>query len=126
MYAPKGAPLPEVSVTAWQALSLYAFPGNVRELAHAVQHAVVLARGGPIDVAHLPEDIAHIAMRAAGERAVRPLAAVLRDAERECLLAALTFTDGKRIKAAELLGISRKNLWEKLKGHGISDSDLDE
>ena len=40
--------------------------------------------------------------------------------EKACILKALNTTDGKRAKAAELLGISRKNLWEKLKQHKLS------
>ena len=55
-----------------------------------------------------------------------PLAVVLKQAEREHLLKALAIAHGKRARAAELLGISRKNLWEKLRAHGISDTDLDE
>ena len=51
---------------------------------------------------------------------------MVRQAEREHLLKALAIAEGKRVRAAELLGISRKNLWEKLRAHGISDSDLDE
>jgi DNA-binding NtrC family response regulator len=123
---PAGAASPPVSVAAWQALSTYPFPGNVREFAHAVQHAVVLARGGPIDIAHLPEDIAKIGQRADGEPGVQTLAAALKQCERQLLLNALAATQGRRARAAELLGISRKNLWEKLRAHEISDSDLDD
>ncbi len=123
---PAGTAMPEVSVRAWQALTAYPFPGNVREFAHAVRHAVVLARGGPIDAEHLPEDIARFGADGSGQPAIRPLAAVLKQCEREALLGALSVTDGKRTRAAELLGISRKNLWEKLRAHGISDSDLDD
>ena len=43
-FVPAGTRTPEVSVAAWQALSVYPFPGNVRELEHAVKHAVVLSR----------------------------------------------------------------------------------
>jgi DNA-binding NtrC family response regulator len=41
-------------------------------------------------------------------------------------LTALAITDGRRARAADLLGISRKNLWEKLRAHGIDDGDGDE
>jgi DNA-binding NtrC family response regulator len=57
---------------------------------------------------------------------VAPLSLVLKQAEREHLLKALAMSEGKRARAAELLGISRKNLWEKLRAHGLTDSDLDE
>lgn len=124
---PAGQPLPEVSVRAWQALSAYPFLGNVREFAHAVQHAAVLAHGGPIDLEHLPDDIVKLATGgSATETTVRPLAIVLKQAEREQMLKALAIAKGKRTRAAELLGISRKNLWEKLRAHGISDSDVDD
>ena len=122
---PRGAPAPAISVRAWQALSMYPFLGNVRELAHAIQHAVVLSRGGPVDLEHLPEDVTRTAGRAQ-DGALAPLAAVVRQAEREHILKALAMANGKRTPAAELLGISRKNLWEKLRAHDVSDSDVDE
>jgi DNA-binding NtrC family response regulator len=125
--AETGAALPEVSLRAWQALTAYPFLGNVRELGHAVQHAVVLARGKAIDLEHLPDDIARIAESSSPSGGpVRPLAAVLKQAERDHLLKALAVAGGKRTQAADLLGISRKNLWEKLRAHGISDSDVDD
>jgi DNA-binding NtrC family response regulator len=61
-----------------------------------------------------------------GPNAPAPLSTVVRQAEREHLLKTLAIAKGKRARAAELLGISRKNLWEKLRAHGISDSDRDE
>jgi DNA-binding NtrC family response regulator len=126
-YLPSGAPIPDVTVRAWQALSTYPFLGNVRELAHAVQHAVVLSRGQTIDLEHLPDDITRVATTTTAEGdAVKPLAVVIKQAEREHLLRALAIAGGRRTRAAELLGISRKNLWEKLRAQGISDSDVDD
>jgi DNA-binding NtrC family response regulator len=121
---PADAKAPEITLATWQALSLYPFPGNVRELGHALQHAVILARGGPIEVDHLPEEIARpVQAKAAEPKAPVPLSTVVRQAEREHLLKTLAMARGKRARAAELLGISRKNLWEKLRAHGISESD---
>jgi len=125
-FSPPGSNVPEVSVAAWHALAAYPFPGNVREFAHAVRHAVVLARGGSITVDHLPEDIVRVSRVPEENREIRTLASVLKDCERDHILVALTRTDGKRGRAAELLGISRKNLWEKLRAHQISDSDLED
>ena len=127
-YVAKDSEPPAISVRAWQALSTYPFMGNVRELGHAIQHAVVLARGGEIGLEHLPDDIVRVATTTASAEhtPLRPLAVVMKQAEREQLLKALAITGGKRIPAADLLGISRKNLWEKLRAHGISDSDVDE
>ena len=126
-FSAAGQKPPDIALQAWQALSTYPFPGNVRELAHAVQHAAILSRGGTIGLEHLPDDIVHVATAtSAGLRTVAPLAVVLKHAEREHLLKALAIAGGKRTRAAELLGISRKNLWEKLRAHGISDSDVDD
>jgi len=127
-FTPQGRTPPDVSVEAWRALSVHPFLGNVREFAHAMQHAVLLSRGETIEPEHLPDDIRRVAAAAdaGGSRDVRPLAAVVKQAEREHILHALAVAGGKRTRAAELLGISRKNLWEKLNAHGISDSDIDD
>ncbi len=119
-------PLPDVSLGAWGALMSYAFPGNVREFAHAVQHAVVLSRGAGIEVHHLPDDVAGPNAPRDAPSDVRPLGLELKRFEREYLLRALSAAGRKRSRAAELLGISRKNLWEKLRAHGISDADIED
>jgi DNA-binding NtrC family response regulator len=125
-YLPGRADLPDVSLQAWQALAAYPFLGNVRELSHAIHHAVVLSRGERIELEHLPDDIVRLATSRAEGGSLHPLVAVVKQAEREHLLKALAVAGGKRARAAELLGISRKNLWEKLRSHGLSDSDVDD
>jgi two-component system response regulator AtoC len=110
---------PTLTARAWAALAEYPFPGNVRELEHALQHAVVLSRGGEIDLHHLPAEIAGGAIASApGEGtpgSLRPLAEAVKEFEREYLHRALRLTGGRKAEAAEKLGISRKNLWEKLR-----------
>jgi len=110
---------------AWNALSAYPFPGNVRELMHTIEHATLLAAGEKIDVEHLPAvirgDQRRDALPASAQMA--PLGAASREFERDYLVRVLLACDGKRIRAAESLGISRKNLWEKIRLHAISDLD---
>jgi len=124
-FVPQEQELPEVTLRAWGALMTYPFPGNVRELAHAVQHAVVLSRGRTIDLEHLPEDVVG-GQATQPDADVRPLNAEIKRFEREYLIRALAVARHKRTRAAEMLGISRKNLWEKLRAHGISDAEVDE
>ena len=132
-FTAKGRALPTVSPGAWAALAQYQYPGNVRELSHAIEHAVVLSGGGEIDVRHLPAGIAaaaHASGRAGPEPTyaapeIRPLHIALREFEREYLLRAMVQSGGKRVRAAEMLGISRKSLWEKLRLHGISDAEAE-
>lgn len=91
---------------------------------------MVLARGGEIDLPHLPADIRGAEQAAAAENAApasfRTLTAAAKEFEREYLLRGLDAAKGKKSQAAQLLGISRKNLWEKLRVHGITDSDLED
>ena len=115
-----------ISPQAMAAIAAYPFPGNVRELEHALQHAGVLADGKTIGVAHLPEEIGGRALdvpASAPEALARtvPLPAAMETFERECLVRALLEAGGARTRAAQALGISRKNLWQKLRRHGLLD-----
>lgn len=111
---------PGITPRAWAALMAYGFPGNVREFAHAIERAVVLSHGSEIDLEHLPPEIAgRDGATTAAESAFRPLASALRAFEREHVEQAMRLASGARGRAAELLGISRKSLVEKLKAHGM-------
>jgi transcriptional regulator with GAF, ATPase, and Fis domain len=113
---------PTLSPSAWAALSLYSFPGNVRELEHAIQHAVVLARGFEIEPEHLPRDICAVALvhvpASSRHSEIQPLAMAVREFERTYMLRALELANGNKTRAARLLGMSRKHLWEKLRRLG--------
>ena len=57
-YSPTDAPVPAFSPRAWAVLSQHPFPGNLRELEHAVRYALAFSGGEEIQVEHLPEEIA--------------------------------------------------------------------
>jgi DNA-binding NtrC family response regulator len=123
-FAVDAAALPTLSPAAWTALQTYAFPGNVRELRHAMQHACILARGGEIDVGHLPREIAGDAVGAFGsakpssEVPRASLSEAMEQYEKELILRTVHAAGEKRQRAAKLLGISRKSLWKKLTKYG--------
>jgi two-component system response regulator AtoC len=98
-------------------LQAYGWPGNVRELLNVLERAVLLARGGVIDAADLPDPAAAPRRRGAPGRPESLRAAVER-AEREAIEAALLHTGDNKARAAELLGISVRTLWYKLEKLG--------
>jgi DNA-binding NtrC family response regulator len=113
-----------VSAPTLNLLERYPWPGNVRELENSVQRAIALA-GTALELKKeflLPLDPR---WRGATEPAdsVRPLREVLREAEVAHIKHALESTGGHRTQTAELLGISRKVLWEKLRDFGIDPGD---
>jgi two-component system response regulator AtoC len=120
-YTGAGEP-PPLSPAASAALYRYDFPGNIRELVHAIEHALVFSRGREIGVQDLPTAIAGgVATADTATPRTLSLSVALAEFEREYLLSTLAATDGKRARTAELLGISRKNLWEKLRQYNIVD-----
>jgi DNA-binding NtrC family response regulator len=110
-----------ISGRALAVLAEYPFPGNVRELQHCIEHAVVLAEGGEVDVAHLPAELSGAANQ---EKRTQPLPEAMREFERAYLKRVVQQADGRRGIAANMLGISRKNLWEKLRAYGFTEAEL--
>ncbi|HEY5949146.1 MAG TPA: sigma 54-interacting transcriptional regulator [Kofleriaceae bacterium] len=121
---------PAIASDTMKLLERYPFPGNLLELAHALTHAFVLAAGAPIQPNHLPLSIRRAALdngnMLASPAELEALDIVAKRFEREYLLQVLRNVDGNRGRAAEILGLSRKGLWGKLKAHGISDDDIDQ
>jgi two-component system response regulator HydG len=107
-----------LTAAALEILMRHHWPGNVRELEHALEHALVLSRGGPIGPDHLPPEIG----RAPGRAGLTGVPRHSR-AEREALVAALRAAGWNRTRAAARLGIDRTTLWRKIREHGIEPED---
>jgi two-component system, NtrC family, response regulator HydG len=102
-------PLPRFSDKAFHILkSGYSWPGNVRELENVVQRLLVMSESDVIDVPDLPSPMRFSATRQ--QDLTRSLAQV----EAEYIRNVLASVDGARTRAAEILGIDRKTLREKL------------
>jgi two-component system, NtrC family, response regulator HydG len=99
------------------------WPGNVRELEHALERAVMLARGEHITPEELPPTIRAIGgdpTDTTPQEPPLPVGLSLKDVERELIRRTLDLTGGNRTKAAEILGISRATLHNKLREYGLS------
>ena len=103
-------PVPGFLPEAMEKISQYTWPGNLREMRNTVMRAALLAQGNPIRVEHLgidmnidkPIDILHDP-----------------DSERTKIVSALQKCSGNKSKAAAMLGIDRKTLYNKLKLYQI-------
>jgi transcriptional regulator with PAS, ATPase and Fis domain len=106
-----------LSTEAERELERYHWPGNVRELRNVIQRAVVLSGTGLIGVEHLPDTVLKAVAPAPAPAAgsVTPI----REMERDMILRALEETGQDKRKAAQLLGISLKTLYNKLAKYGI-------
>jgi len=109
---------PVVGVTdqALQALLAYGWPGNIRQLRNALEHAFVTVEDARIRLEDLPPEIlARIDPfdpPLATARSLLPL-------DRERVLTALRDSGGRRAQAARALGVSRVTLWKKIRMFGI-------
>lgn len=110
-YAGKhGRQLSGIAPKALSLLKEYDFPGNVRELANIIERAVIVAPGKRIEPTDLPDSV-----RAAVQferRRNKPQS--LAEVEAEYVASTLAATNGNKAEAARVLGISRKNLYERL------------
>ncbi len=107
--AESGKPPHRFSDEALQSLRSYNWPGNVRELENVIQRLVVMTDGDLIEVPDLPSLMRFSALRKTG------FTRTLAEVECEYITNVLASVDGNKTRAAEILGIDRKTLREKLK-----------
>jgi DNA-binding NtrC family response regulator len=107
----------ELSTDARRALEQYGYPGNVRELRNILERVSVLAPAPKIQLWDLPVEIRGGSR--GEEKEEENLAAAVAQTERKCIRRVLKQTGDNKTAAASILGISRKNLWEKMKLYGL-------
>jgi len=99
---------------ALQLLQLHSWPGNVRELRNAIEYAVALGDGPLIAPCDLPPSVGG-EPSVVDEPDIIRLPSPLADVERRAIDASLRATNGNRLRAAELLGVTRQTLYNKLR-----------
>ncbi|MEY2480182.1 MAG: two-component system, NtrC family, response regulator AtoC [Verrucomicrobiota bacterium] len=116
-----GKPEPEIAPEAFQKLLDYSWPGNVRELQNAIEYGVVIARQNVIGIKELPAELQLPAALQQVERGNHQGNSGLNldDMERNAILQALAQTHGNKKKAAQILGIQRPTLYNKMKRYAI-------
>ncbi|MFT6229561.1 MAG: DNA-binding NtrC family response regulator [Myxococcota bacterium] len=118
--------VPRPSHQTVQRLMSYAWPGNVRQLEHVIERAVILHRGGPSLEIPTPEDLRpsrdeHDPLPPAGTA----LPDFLAEHERHAIIAALKLENGVQARAARRLGISRSNLNYRIQKLEIAIKDVE-
>ncbi len=125
-----GTQVIDIAPDAMDLLRHHRWPGNVRELRNALERAVILAADGIVLARHLPPSVVPAAVREAvvtestsEEFLVLPSGTTIDDAERALVKRTLILTKGNKTRAAEVLGISLKTLFNKLKGYGEAEQE---
>ena len=117
-----GKPPSQLSAKALEAMSRYAWPGNVRQLRNVLESMVIFHPGGEIPPEALPAEIRDATTISGGHAAVQPMmgpARTMDEIERQAILETLERTGGHRAEAARLLGIGLRTLQRKLKDYRI-------
>lgn len=118
IYFRTGRRAPAISPEALRILQAYSWPGNVRELNNVLERAVILSSGAEITAEDLPTDLKRGILPKTPENLPQTLAEV----ERIHVLDTLEQTGGNKTRAAEILGISKKTLYHKLRMYGLLEA----
>lgn len=104
-------PVPKVSEEALRSLCSQSWPGNIRQLEHTVEKALILSDS---DTLHSRDFDLHESHAASGE-----LSATLEEMERKAISMAVKQHEGNMSEVARQLGITRQTLYNKLRKYGI-------
>jgi len=121
-------PVPRLATEVMQALLEYSWPGNIRQLRNVIERLSILQEGGVVLFEHLPLSIrsqlstqpVHSNGAAAIPSPGQPTVTTLDEQEKVQIMETLQRTYGNKKAAAELLGISRGTLYNKLRKYGIN------
>ncbi len=110
----------EIKPEVMAAMEAYYWPGNVRELEHAIERAIAFAGSGHVlKKEHLVESSPVHKKALAVPTHLTTLREFVEEAEMQHIRNILKTTNGHKAQAAGVLGISRKNLWEKMRHYDI-------
>ena len=115
----------DIAPEAMELLSSYPYPGNVRELKHAVEMAVTFCSDRVITSSCLPGEIRDSTPSPRGRGDAGALESSRKETERQTIINVLRKTGGRKMAAAKALGISRETLWRKLKEYHIEGDAID-
>jgi DNA-binding NtrC family response regulator len=110
-----------LSRDARELLRHHAWPGNIRELQNAIERALITCEGSLVSAAHLAIPLPSGPIRPPGSpEPARPAASMaLDELERKAIIDALQRTHGHKARAAQLLGLTRFQLYGRLKRYHI-------
>ncbi len=115
----------QVTSRAMSALCRYNWPGNVRQLENYLHRIYVLSESTSIDLDELPPEILDTSLPSTDLEIGIPEDGVsLDEIIKEYVCAALAKTNGTQTKAAELLGISRRQLQHRMQSYGLQSQDF--
>lgn len=131
-----GTRVTDVAPNVTEALCAYHWPGNVRELRNVVERSSIVAGEGTIRMEHLPPGLgnsppvsrsATVPVEHAGialnrEELRIPVGSTIEQTERALIELTLDHTKNNKTRAAEILGISQKTLFNKLREYGAADA----
>jgi DNA-binding NtrC family response regulator len=117
-----GAPAGKLTPEARRALEGYTFPGNVRELEHTIERALILAGADDITPAHLSFAQPEARRDESWVPRIPAEGLSLEALERELILQALERAAGNKSAAARLLGLTRRTLYSRMEKHGLRTS----
>lgn len=110
-----GKPVVRISDEVMKLISLYKWPGNIRELRNCIESSVVMARGDMLTIDDIPEYLTY----KANDVELDDTEGLLHKVERETITDVLDKTAGDKVKAAKILGIGLRTLYRKIDKWGM-------
>jgi two-component system, NtrC family, response regulator HydG len=101
--------------SALQLLQKYSWPGNIRELQHAIERAIIMAEGDQLD----SRDFFFLSAKPTNEKVASPASYNLDEVEKNVIQKAIDKNGGNISKAAKELGLTRASLYRRLEKYGL-------